>query len=300
MLTRVKRAPSLVPVLLALVTCTRHAAPQTQGGRSHRVADPVVARSSSSPPPIADAATEFAATWTEVRPGLAWRRAVTSDEGHALDWIVVRFDLARVVPVAEHAPGDRLDGLFGDRAVVFAVDAGFFTEDLRPAGVLASRGAQLGGYDSHGGSGLVVVRGGHAEMLDASTARATEPGIDLAIQCGPRLVENDGSVGIRRDDGRRFARTAICLRDSGRTLDVIATWWRDEPLRGPGLLPFAQRLAVPSPVGDARGCEAALNLDGGPSTGIYVRGESRATHGAIGPVPFALTVREPIASTAGR
>jgi uncharacterized protein YigE (DUF2233 family) len=206
---------------------------------------------------------------------------------------VIRVDLTRVVPVAERVRDDHFDTLFADRGVAFAVDAGFFTEDLHPAGVLVSRGVTLGAFDARGGSGLVVLRGGRAEMLESTASLATEPRVDLAVQCGPRLVERDGAVGIRRDDGRRFARTAICLRDAGRTMDVIATWWRDEPLRGPGLLAFAQRLAAPSLVGDARGCEAALNLDGGPSTGIYVRGEPRATHAAIGPVPFALVVRAP-------
>ncbi|MEI8255422.1 MAG: phosphodiester glycosidase family protein, partial [Deltaproteobacteria bacterium] len=182
-------------------------------------------------------------------------------------------------------------GLTANRDVLFAVDAGFFTEDMRPSGTLISRGVSLGSADARGGSGVLVIRRGRAELLESAAPPSTEPSIDLAVQCGPRLVERDGTVGIHRDDGRRFARTGACLRDDGRTLDVVIAYWRDDPMRGPGLLGFSQRLAAPSAVGDPRGCESALNLDGGPSTGVYVRGAPAASHDAIGPVPYALAVR---------
>ena len=260
-------------VFLALFTCTRRAAPQSTPASSVSPAD-------------------FPANWTTAGPGIRWRHTSVSDEGHVLDWIVVRFDLASVTPSAEHTPDDHLAGLALDRRVLFAVDAGFFTEDLHPSGTLVSRGIDLGAPDPHGGSGLLVIRSGHAEILGSSAPLVREPRVDLAVQCGPRLIERDGSVGIHRDDGRRFARTGLCLRDGGRTLDVVVNWWRDDPLHGPGLLGFAQRLAAPSPVGDHAGCESALNLDGGPSTGIYVRNAPAASHDAIGPVPFALTVHD--------
>ncbi len=273
----------LPPLLLALFTCARPAAPQA--GRTRAIP--------------ADTTTGTRATaavspgWSTARPGLRWQHVALDDDSHVLDWIVVRFDLATLTPRAERAPGDHLAGLASDPGVLFAVDAGFFMDDMRPAGTLISRGVSLGGPDARGGSGLLVVRRGRAELLDATVPFAAEPTVDLAVQCGPRLIERDGTVGIHRDDGRRFARTAACLRDGGRTLDVIVAYWRDDPMHGPGLLGLAQRLAAASPVGDPRGCESALNLDGGPSTGVYVRGWPAASHNALGPVPYALAVRAP-------
>jgi hypothetical protein len=116
--------------------------------------------------------------------------------------------------------------------------------------------------------------------------------VRLAVQCGPRLVEHDGTIGIHRDDGRRYARTAACVREGGRTLDFVLVWNAGDPMRGPGLLSFARMLlASPSFVGDAAPCERALNLDGGPSTGAFVRGRPALSHDALGPVPFALVAR---------
>lgn len=232
------------------------------------------------------------AAWSDVAPGLRWRRASFVEEARTLDWLVVRLDLAQVTPRAERVPDDRLAGLAGDPHVRFAVDAGFFDDDMTPTGLLSSGTTEFSAVDPRGGSGIVVLRGARAELLDASVPFARDARVSLAVQCGPRLVERDGSVGIRRDDGRRFARTALCLRDGGRIVDVVTTWWRDEPLRGPSLFSFSQRLASASPVGDERGCEAALNLDGGPSTGVYVRGASLASHEPIGPVPYAITLRD--------
>ena len=51
-------------------------------------------------------------------------------------------------------------------------------------------------------------------------------------------------------------------------------------------------VAAPSPVGDPAGCEMALNLDGGPSTGVIVRGARDARNPALGPVPWVLVARD--------
>jgi hypothetical protein len=70
-------------------------------------------------------------------------------------------------------------------------------------------------------------------------------------------------VNIRSDDGRRAPRTAICLRSSGRSIELdTASGDGDDP--GPTLRELASELAD-------LGCEEALNLDGGPSTGRAAR-----------------------------
>jgi uncharacterized protein YigE (DUF2233 family) len=222
-----------------------------------------------------------------------WRRARAHDErGGELQWIVVRLDLARVTPVALPAPGESLLAAAADPHLVFAVDAGFFDEAHRPAGALINRGRDIGLANPRGGSGILVIRERRADLFDAAAPLARAPLIDLAVQCGPRLVERDGSAGIYRDDGQRYARTAACIRDGGRTLDIVVTWSTADPLRGPGLYAFSRMLVAREPAGEAAGCERALNLDGGPSTGVYVRGAPEATHAPLGPVPWLIAVRD--------
>ena len=111
------------------------------------------------------------------------------------------------------------------------------------------------------GGGVVAVVSGRARL---SPAPGFEPpaGPDLALQARPRLVVDGGRASVR-DDGRAAERTALCLRDQGRVLEVIVA--RGEAAgRGPTLALLADMLV-------SRGCEGALNLDGGPSTGVAWR-----------------------------
>jgi hypothetical protein len=188
----------------------------------------------------------------------------------------------------ERVRQDTFSELTLDPGVLAAVDAGFFERDRAPSGLVVSGGRLLHGAAHAGGSGGLEVSSGVARVVPSAGYTRGSP---LALQCGPRLVEPGGLVGIRRDDGERFARTAACVRAEGRTLDLVVTWAVTSPLRGPGLLRFAQRLAGPSPVGDPEGCALALNLDGGPSTAMYVRGARGTHHGPQGPTPWALLVR---------
>lgn len=209
-------------------------------------------------------------------------------------WSVVRLDLAHVALRAERAPHASLDDVAHDPTVAFAVDGGFFNPDLRPSGLLVTDRTALAPLTTGGGSGVLRIEGGRADVLAREVVADGGAAAAFAVQCGPRLVERGAVVGIHRDDGKRFARTAACVRDRGRTLDIVLAWDRDAPLLGPGLLRFAERLAGPSPVGDSAGCEVALNLDGGPSTGGFVRatpGHPGLSHDAIGPTPWLLTVR---------
>lgn len=238
--------------------------------------------------------------WRALAPGVRWMetRARFADEGGAARegaWVVARIDLSRASLGIVRSPNDRPDGVAPLRDVVLAVDAGFFEPDHTPSGLLASGAALHGALGPRGGSGVLFVRDGRARLLarEALDGGAPWSGASIAVQCGPRLIEADGRVGVHRDDGRRFARTVACVRDGGRTLDLIATWQLDAPLRGPGLYELARRLAGPSPTGDG-GCEAALNLDGGPSTGVFARaanGRWRYVHDAVGPTPWLLVAR---------
>lgn len=249
-------------------------------------------------PPQAARARAPQAAWRTLAPGLRWResRERFADEAGApreSAWVVARVDLSRRSLEVVRSTNDRVDGVAG--RPLLSVNAGFFEPDLRPSGALQSRGVALGVAGPRGGSGVLVIEGGRARLLGREVLDGGAPWgpAALVLQCGPRLVEGDGRVGIYRDDGRRFARTVACLRDGGRTLDLIATWQVDAPLRGPGLRDLAVRLARGDETA-ARGCEAALNLDGGPSTGIAARSRGdawRYAHDALGPTPWLLIAR---------
>jgi hypothetical protein len=211
-------------------------------------------------------------------------------EGQAHEWIVVRIELEQHrLQVRPRGPASFAD-LRAETDLLVAVNGGFFDPQLAASGLLVSERAVLARERSGGGSGVLAIAQRRARLLRRGARLPAET--DFAVQCGPRLIEPDGSVGILRDDGQRAARTAACIRDGGRELDLIVVTGRGQ-LGGPGLLQLARWLSEPLAPGEPSGCEAALNLDGGPSTGILVAGVPALFRAPLGPVPFALVVARP-------
>jgi hypothetical protein len=159
----------------------------------------------------------------------------------------------------------RLDRVFERSNAELVVNGGFFDKQLKPQGLVVADGKRLSRLSRALSGGVLWLRGDRA-YLTASESY-TERTVDFAIQGLPRLVV-DSEVNVRTSTGPRAARTAICLRDGGRTMEfVIAPESPVDP--GPTLFELAHELK-------RDGCEAALNLDGGPSTGWVARAPESA------------------------
>lgn len=142
-------------------------------------------------------------------------------------------------------------------------NAGFFTDDGRPDGLSLAHGREESPLRRELSGGVLSVTRGIAHLHESETF-ALPSGTDFAVQCRPRLVV-DGRVNIRTDDGRRADRTALCVRDRGAALELyVARTDHPTGMGGPTLFTLATELL-------RRGCEQALNLDGGPSTGVAWR-----------------------------
>jgi len=235
-------APLLAPFLVVLVASCGH-------GRTDEVREgppePLEGVAEERPhPEVAHEATEVTAG--DVRYTLHRFR---------LDLATMRLDFT---DLAFQRP---LESALEESNAALVVNGGYWDRENRPEGLAIARDHHLSELSPSLGGGVLVVDRGRATILDAE-AEGFEPpsGVDFAIQCMPRLVV-DGAVNIRRDDGRRADRTALCIRDGGRTLDVVLAK-TEEPTGhgGPSLYVFAEKLVE-------EGCEQALNLDGGGSTG---------------------------------
>jgi uncharacterized protein YigE (DUF2233 family) len=218
-----------------------------------------------------------------------FRRERKDGQGRNTVFVVVRLDLPRVKLEARAPPHDRLEQLGKEPALLVAANGGFFEADRSPAGLLVSAGKVLSAFRGKGATGVLTIQNGRAELAprDGFVKRA---GLEFAVQCGPRLVEPGGGMGITSDDGKRAARTAACVRREGRELDLVFAWVRNSDRDGPGLYELATWLREPLLAEDASGCEAALNLDGGPSTGLLLRGFDDEAKKPFGPVPWAIAV----------
>lgn len=171
-----------------------------------------------------------------------------------------------------------------------AINGGFFDPDGKAVGLAISDGAVLSRLGKNLSGGVLTSDGTRAELFASEGFSLPEAGSTarFAVQCRPRLVvERTGNV--KSDDGKRAERTALCLRDEGHTIDAVIVRGSDDgESPGPSLFALARHLAED-------GCESALNLDGGPSTGAAWRDrEGEASHllAPRGPIRHAITFRK--------
>lgn len=212
---------------------------------------------SSSP----SASTASAARARAITPEIT----TAEDDDVALDVFSLRVADTRF-DVVDLGMGRDLAGALALKSASLAVNGGYFAPSAEAEGLVIAAGKTLSPFAPALGGGVVVVRGGRAELRDA-TGFSPPDDADFAIQARPRLVVAS-AVNLRGDDGRKAERTALCVRDEGRILEVIVAHGKTAAPGGPTLTLLAEMLA-------SRGCEGALNLDGGPSTGAAWQGAER-------------------------
>ena len=143
----------------------------------------------------------------------------------------------------------------------------------RMMGYVVSQGRELSPVRRKLDGGTLIVQQARARILRSFQLPRTPAGVELAVQCKPRLVDG-GKVVAGLNALGHAARTAICIRDAGGTLDAYVS---DPATRGPTLADLGDWLA-------AEGCDDALNLDGGPSTAAAFQRENGPLN--IGPGVF--------------
>ncbi len=173
------------------------------------------------------------------------------------------------------------------------MNGGYFTPEFRPTGLLVSRGVELSPFISTGGpagSGVLVVEDGQVELIRREDVRErTFENADIAIQAGPRLIEPDGTRGIHSDDRHHANRTFIGADARGWL--VLGVVYRGDGGVGGGPSLFElQRLLLKLGPPVTR-ITFALNLDGGPSTGLHLRVQPELNLSESGTVFSAVTVR---------
>lgn len=196
---------------------------------------------------------------TEVTPELT---TIEGDDGFRL--LTFTFKTARAKVTAFDLGMTReLKTPLVTRDATLVVNGGFFDAKHEVMGVLVSDGRALSPKSDALGGGVFTIANGVASLQATETYAAPED-LVFAVQAKPRLVV-DAKSNIGAGNEKNAERTALCSRDHGATLEVVLARG-DKPGDGPSLALFADMLV-------SRGCEEALNLDGGPSTGAAWRSE---------------------------
>jgi hypothetical protein len=209
-------------------------------------------------------APSVAAEWrpsVALAPGISIREGKVSG-GVAWRLIDLSIDPARAeLRVVGGPPGGKLEEMLPEGALA-AINGGYFDEGFRPTAWLVDQGREISPKLVRTSGGVLALRSNELFVGPVSDLKFTP---ELAVQNSPRLIEDGGKVGIHKDDGRRASRTIACDVSGRLHLLVIAA----KPNEGPTLLESARLLAERPELGGL-GCDAALNLDGGPSTGMWV------------------------------
>lgn len=175
---------------------------------------------------------------------------------------MVRCDPARHVvrALVFDPPGRVAPPVAKETGALALVNASYFDASGRPLGLLVSDGKLLSPRNARGWALAAIA---HGELFLRTATSEPPDGTEQAVQAGPLLV-----VGGRpRENGStKASRRAFVGRDASGRIVLGAT---DGPVTLQGL---AQRLAAPESEGGA-GLVDALNLDGGSSTQLFVRGE---------------------------
>ena len=151
-----------------------------------------------------------------------------------------------------------------------AINGGYFQSTFLPTGLVRGNGRELATFSQNPLlSGCLVIDGnGHASLVHATDAAvSTAPD---ALQSGPFLIDPGGSLGIRRHPDIPCAARSVIACSADGQLNLIVT--------SPVTLADLSTALHDHP--DAFGLsdvERCLNLDGGPSTSLMIRGDRLQT-----------------------
>lgn len=149
------------------------------------------------------------------------------------------------------------------RGALAGVNGGYFAPDHTPLGLVIRQGAQI--HPLERGkllSGIVSAGAGFVAIQRPSAFKLT-PAVREALQAGPFLIEG-GTVVAGLNATKGAARTVVFQDAKGRAGFLIC--------KSATLAEMAAILATPGIFPEGK-IVRALNLDGGSSTAMWVRGE---------------------------
>jgi hypothetical protein len=240
--------------------------------------------------PTAVAATTAAPTapapadtgWIALRPGLE-RRLLDAPVANGLD--VEKMYLLRIDPAAyrfdvAYRPGQpqSLAQWQAATGALVVVNGGYFTAEQTATGLIVVAGQASGtSYREFGGMLAITAVGPELRWLPARPYDPSEP-LLAAVQSFPMLMLPGGEPGYPEDDGLPNRRTVIAQDDPGRIVILVAP-------SGHFTLNELGRFLAASDLS----LVAALNLDGGTSSGIRVADPLEEVPAFV-PLPVVITI----------
>ncbi len=208
------------------------------------------------------------AEWETVAKGVHYQRIVRGGLDAHVATIDLREQSLRVVATGEDEAGRTVSEFAKDRKAILAVNADYFSKDLRPIGkAIGACGVWWNGApDVKRHQGLVAVGKGKATIQGRTQKtrwwmRGAVSGWPLLVESCKPIASLPGSDHFTRAP---HPRTAVGLSKDGKTMILVVADGRREGVPGPTLPELADLMTE---LGACR----AMNLDGGGSSAMWVR-----------------------------
>lgn len=216
-------------------------------------------------PPVLHAAWTLTDSAAKPAPaGLEFsERHVGGPTGGATLWVVAFSPKTHAFAVMDNPDGAfDLGSASEKRGALAAVNGGYFQPDRTPLGLVVRQGAQIHPLEKAKLLSGVVSVTPNAIALQRTGAFKLTPAVREALQAGPFLVEG-GKTITGLNVTKSAARTVVWQDARGRAGFLIC--------KSVSLAEMAEILATPATFPDGK-IVRALNLDGGSSTALWVRG----------------------------
>ncbi|MBU0671488.1 MAG: phosphodiester glycosidase family protein [Candidatus Margulisbacteria bacterium] len=175
---------------------------------------------------------------------------LTENSSNNIDYTIISFDPART----DFGITFPQDTVCEEGVLVF--NGGFYDENRNPEGLLISQGQELAPLSTKEVmSGILSIKDGQVSIVRTSDY-LPRPDEDFVLQCGPLIIEPGGRRGIR-GNAMAAERTILAIDKAGRAYIIV--------IKTPISLFDAQELLLKR----VPNIDAALNLDGGPSSFYY-------------------------------
>ena len=219
-------------------------------------------------------ATAALAEWTPVAPGVDYQRF----RGDSIDVHVARVDLSnpelRVIATQESERGLKVSEFAKRNNALVAINGDYFNKEMMPVGLALGPCGVWEGTKDTTRAGVVAVGDGRAVVYpQKDVLKKPEKWMDAAVSGWPMLVQNCKPLTASRLPGSDaftrspHPRTAVGVSNNGRMLYFVVADGRREGVPGMTLARLARFMA------DELGVCAAMNLDGGGSSALWVEDE---------------------------
>jgi hypothetical protein len=243
----------------------------------------------TQPPTRAPSATPepTSSDWQQLGPGLERRTLEVTVDGQYLDSLYI----LRLEPeyfhfgVAYDPQGQTLENWQAQTSALIVINGGYYrleNEAYLPNGLTIIDGVPMGASFGDFGGMLAITSGDPGLRWLAQQPYDPNEPLQSALQSFPILVKPGGELGFgpEHEDYVQARRSVIAQDQAGRILLMVAPQ---------GNLTLHQLSAALTDAGFE--IELAINLDGGPSSGILLADPEEGIP-AISPLPVVITVHE--------